>query len=268
MDLTHSSILCLPANGFPPNCYNRLFQTLGWSSRIISPMVGEEWMTTPSKLTHWQELIDNLLLKLPHQSTPFDYAIGHSLGGTLLLKMALTHPDRFRRLIIMDPALFTPPMNYLAYFVKKLGLVHQFHPLIQRSKKRRSEFASLHEAYDRYRQKSIFKHVSDQQLTDIVSALFTETSSGSFRLTIPVDWEIQVYATFCSVDLSIWKQLHTLQIPLLCMVGQQSDSYFAQAAERLNRQDLVQVNYIPNGSHLFPFEYPDYVADVIQNWST
>ena len=48
--------------------------------------------------------------------------VGHSIGATVTLRAAIRQPERFRALILLDPAFFRPHFILLWNIIKKLGL--------------------------------------------------------------------------------------------------------------------------------------------------
>ena len=63
--------------------------------------------------------------------------MGHSIGATLLLHDAILHPKRWKTLIIIEPALFTPPLLMAFKLAKALKFYDYFHPLITATKHRK-----------------------------------------------------------------------------------------------------------------------------------
>ncbi len=58
--------------------------------------------------------------------------IGHSMGATTTLRLALRQPERFQLLVLIDPVMF-PPLTGIAWnIIFRLGLAYQLHPLVKR----------------------------------------------------------------------------------------------------------------------------------------
>ena len=86
--------------------------------------------------------------------------MGHSIGATIVLMSAILHPERFKKIVLIDPALFSTTL-YRAYrFMKFLRLHRRFHPFILPTLQRQKQFSSKKDVFERYRQKSIFKYFS------------------------------------------------------------------------------------------------------------
>jgi pimeloyl-ACP methyl ester carboxylesterase len=49
------------------------------------------------------------------------YLVGHSFGGWLTLNMALAHPDRLRKIVLIAPAASFYPLSFLTRFIFFLG---------------------------------------------------------------------------------------------------------------------------------------------------
>ena len=70
---------------------------------------------------------------------------------------------------------------------------HVLHPFIRIAKKRRRKFQSREAMFDNYRQKSVFKRLSDDSLYDYVEALACPNPEGEFELCYSPEWEAQIY---------------------------------------------------------------------------
>ena len=97
------------------------------------------------------------------QPTPV-IGVGHSIGAMVTLRAALRNPGKFRALVLIDPVLYVPRFMLISYIVRMLGLAEKLHPLIVGTKKRRRTFDDLEILFRGYRNRNIFRYMSDENL--------------------------------------------------------------------------------------------------------
>lgn len=131
----------LHANGYPPECYQPLFEHLQTQYRVFGMKLRPLWDdTNPEEIKDWHPLSDDLLRFLSDRETAPVIGIGHSIGAVVTLRAALRNPGKFRALVLIDPVLFVPSFMINWHILRVLGLGERLHPLIQGAKKRRRTF--------------------------------------------------------------------------------------------------------------------------------
>ena len=90
--------------------------------------------------------------------------------------------------------------------------------------------------FDNYRQKSVFKRLSDESLHDYVEALACPDPKREFELCYSPEWEAQIYLTgMRAIDLEIWRQLPNLKPPLLIIRGARTNTFWESTASFVER---------------------------------
>jgi pimeloyl-ACP methyl ester carboxylesterase len=182
---------------------------------------------------------------------------GHSMGATTTLRLALRQPERFQALVLIDPVLFPRRYSYLWDLIYRLGLAYRLHPLARSTLKRRGSFDSHAAMYANYRQKAVFRHLSDGALQDYVQALGCPLPDGRVELCYPSRWEARIYVTGLRADLELWRNLPSLKPPLLIIRGAESDTFWEETGRlTLRRLPAARVCTIPEASHLVALERP------------
>jgi pimeloyl-ACP methyl ester carboxylesterase len=149
------------ANGFLPETYAFALQPLFAGYRVVSTHVRAMWGgCRPESLTHWSQLGDDLLDLLGSLADQPVVGIGHSFGGVATLYAALKRPERFSRLILIDPTLLPPRYLLPIRLVRLLGRDHQL-PLVQGALRRRREWESPEAAFESFRKKALFRRGTD-----------------------------------------------------------------------------------------------------------
>ena len=258
------------ANGFPPQTYIPMLRPFMDDYRVVSlpprALWGDE--TPPEGYHDWSFLADDLLAGMDRYPLNDVIAIGHSFGAIGSLLAVTRQPERFRALIMLDPTILLPHILELTASAWEHNAVDQM-PLIQGAKRRRSEFDSVDDAFDRFREKRIFQQWSDEVLRFYVEYGTKPDPSGEgVILSWSPDWEAFYYST---VHQTIWDDLPKANglVPTLILRGGASDT-FVQEAESRTRERIPSADYdvVEGHGHLFPQSAPDLAGAKIQTWIT
>src|SRR5262245_51076797 len=144
----------LHANGYPPDCYQPLFDFLKTEYHVFGMLLRPLWEASkPEHLHSWHPLSDDLhsflassSLSATSQPSPM-IGVGHSIGAIVTLRTALRDPSQFKALVLIDPVLFVPSRLILWQIFRGIGLGDRVHPLIAGAKKRRRTFDDLEKLY-------------------------------------------------------------------------------------------------------------------------
>lgn len=257
----------LHANGYPPACYQPLLSGLEEDHSILAMHQRPLWPgSRPRELKDWKPLTDDFIRFLDERHAGASIVMGHSIGGIVALRAALRVPERFKVLILIDPVLFPPPIIRFWRLICSLGLGEYLHPLVRLTRKRRDRFDDLERLFNGYRKKTVFKYMDDPALRTLVKGITCPDGTG-FKLCYGRDWEAHMYATSVAPDMDLWKGLPHLQVPLLILRGEHTDTFWASTGRRVIQNiPLARVISIPNATHLVPFERPMEVALAVQNF--
>lgn len=256
----------LHANGYPPGCYKSLFELLQTHYNVSGILLRPLWNNSnPDEIQDWKPLSDDLLQFLSSNSDPV-IGVGHSIGAIVTLRAALRDPGKFRMLVLIDPVLFVPSFLVTWSIVRMLGLGERLHPLIPAAKKRRRTFDDLEILYRRYRSRSVFRHMSDENLRDYIDGITRKREDGAYELIYSPEWEVQIYRTGMQ-DFDIWRGLPRLEVPTLYIRGAETDTFLENAAKFVKRkQPKARVETLANSTHLLPLERPVEVFDIMQSF--
>jgi pimeloyl-ACP methyl ester carboxylesterase len=219
----------------------------------------------PNGIQDWKPFSEDLLQFLASMPSPV-IGVGHSIGAVVTLRAALRDPGKFRALVLLDPVLFGPQFIYMWSLLRALGLGDRFHPLIPGAKRRRRTFDDLETLYRRYRSRSIFRFMSDENLRVYIDGMTQPNGDGRYELVYSPEWEAQVYRTGL-YDLDIWRGLPALEVPTLFIRGAETDTFLERAAKLVQRrQPKARVETLDESTHLLPLERPREVFDIMQSF--
>lgn len=260
-----SPILFAHANGYPPDCYMPLFQQLA-DYKILAMQQRPLWAgSEPKELDDWRPLSDDLIRFMDQQKIEKITAVGHSVGGIAILRAAILRPERFDRLILLDPVLFPPNFIRAYQLAHALGLAAKVHPLVSAAKRRRRNFKSRELILRGYRSKAVFRYFSDEALAAYVNGITCLVGDGSFELCYSAEWEVQIYVSGVWRDMELWRALADLTPPLHIVRGDSTDTFYAKTGELVQKKlPSATVATIPKSTHLVPLERPREVAREIK----
>ena len=257
----------LHANGYPPDCYKPLFELLKTQYHLFGMTLRPLWPDSKlDDINDWHPLSDDLLRFLSdHKSGPV-IGVGHSIGGIVTLRAALRDPKKFRALILLDPVLFMPSRLILWNIARATGLGQRLHPLIAGAKRRRRTFDDLEGIFRGYRNRSIFKYMSDENLRIYIEGITKTTSDGGYELVFSPNWEAHIYLTGLR-DSDLWRDLPKLEVPMLIIRGAETDTFSENAANLVKKKNLkIQIKTLERSTHILPLELPQEVFNIMQSF--
>jgi pimeloyl-ACP methyl ester carboxylesterase len=221
--------------------------------------------SNPDEIQDWKPFSADLLEFLAQMPSPV-IGVGHSIGAVVTLRAALQHPGKFRALVLLDPVLVVPSFMLRWQIVHRLGLGDRLHPLIPGTRKRRRRFDDLGKVFRGYRNRSLFRFLSDENLRILIEGMTQPEDNAGYKLVYPPEWEAQIYRTGMQ-DFDIWRALPRLEMPALFVRGAETDTFLPPAARLVQRkQPRARVETLSRSTHLLPLERPREVFEVMQSF--
>ncbi len=258
----------LHANGYPPACYLPLLELLKsrfhTTAMLMRPLWGSQ---KPEDLNDWLPLSQDLLRFFDEQAMGEVIGVGHSIGATVTLRAAIHEPERFRALILLEPAFFRPHFILFWNIIKSLGLGYHLHPLIPAAKRRRREFDDLEKLFRSYRRREIFRYLGDDSLRAYINGIMQPASGAGHELIYSPEWETRIYYTGLSPDLDLWRGLPGLKTPILIVRGAETDTFVESTARHVQRvRPETNILTLEKSTHLLPLEKPQVLFDAISTF--
>jgi pimeloyl-ACP methyl ester carboxylesterase len=256
----------LHANGYPPGCYKSFLELLQTQYHVFGMQLRPLWSNSkPEEIEDWHIFSNDLLRFLEEKNTAPVIGVGHSIGAIVTLRAALRDPGKFRALILLDPVLFVPSQLALWNFVRTIGLGNRVHPKIPGALKRRRTFDDLDLVFRGYRNREVFRYMSDENLRIYIEGITYKTDNG-YELVYSPEWESRIYLTGLR-DFDIWRELPKLEVPTLFIRGAETDTFLENAARFVKKkQPRARVETLEKSTHLLPLERPQEVFDIMQSF--
>lgn len=261
------SLHFLHANGYPPECYRPLFELLKTEYRVFGMYLRPLWEDAkPQEIWNWHPLSDDLLRFITEREPYPVIGVGHSIGAVVTLRAALRDRRKFRALVLIDPVLFVPPLLAMWGVIRAIGLKDRIHPLILGAKKRRRTFDDLETVFRGYRNRPVFRYMSDENLRAYIEGITKPSANGGYELVYSPEWEVQIYRSGLH-DFDIWRNLPKLEVPTLFIRGVETDTFLENAARLVRRkQPKVRVEALAKSTHILPLERPKEVFEIMQSF--
>ena len=137
---SHKNIYFIHANGYPPNAYSSMFSKLQKSCNINYFNLVSDSINI-KKLKNWQPFHASFIKTI--KTNENNIGIGHSIGGNLILRSAISHPELFAKVILLDPTLFIPRFILFWKFIKLLKMDDYLHPLSKKALRRKMNYKTM-----------------------------------------------------------------------------------------------------------------------------
>lgn len=257
----------LHANGYPPECYTPLLEHLKPTYRLFGMKLRPLWDgANKDDLPDWYPYSDDLLRFLSDFGSGPVIGVGHSIGGIVTLRAAMSEPKKFRALVLLDPVFFVPPVLTGWNVVRKIGLGEKVHPLIPATKRRRRNFKDLETVFRSYRTKPVFRYMSDESLKIYIEGITKPKADGEYELVYTPEWETHIYLTGLQ-DHDLWRGLSRFKVPTLIIRGAETDTFLPSAEKLVKKKNpKIQIHTLEKATHILPLEYPKEVAEIIKNF--
>ncbi len=248
-------LLFLHANSYSAKLYQSFLNPLTEHFQIWAPdLPGHGESRWNGRIQAWSDLADYFIDKFD-QAPPRKPLIGmgHSIGGIVIMLIALKRPEWFSKIVMLDPVMLPKRILIAMRILKLLSLTHLI-PLAKATKRRKSNFPSRELALEHYAKKSVFSHWKPGILQTYVDTCLHETGDGTVQLSCAPQLESSIYQ---SIPLNVWSIPKRLNVSALFLIGEHSDTVSAHGFSRLRK---IKGNHVVNrikGGHLFPFEKPE-----------
>lgn len=209
----------------------------------------------------WENYAGDCLAVLDDLGVERTDAVGHSSGGATLVLAAAAAPERFGRLVLMEPIVF-PPLPP--------DVPRQANPMAEGARRRRMDFASREDLVERLGSKPPM-NTWDRRVLEDYAAHGAYDSDGGIRLKCPGSIEAEMYDH--GPRHRGWDVLPEVRSETLLLHGGGRGSepepgelpaeYWPLLAERMPHCTLEAV---PGAGHFAPMEAPEAFAAVVRGF--
>ena len=251
-------ILLAHGTGFHARVWDAVARRLPGRRVIALDLRGHGRSSKPEPPYHWRRFAEDIVALVRGLDLHGVIGVGHSMGGHTVADAAIQCPDRFTRLVLIDPTIMIA-----ADRASQAGGGFEF------VSRRRNEWASPEEMIERFSERFPFNAWHDGVLRDYaVYGLLPAPSGEGYVLACPPVVEAAVYAGRVTPGFDLVSELDRLTIPVDVLRSRAPDPGETPApfttsptmpdlASRLH--DGTDLS-LPHLSHFIPMEAPDLVA--------
>jgi pimeloyl-ACP methyl ester carboxylesterase len=195
--------------------------------------------------------------RLAAEHGPLALGLGHSFGGTALTLAALDGPERFARLVLVDPII--KPSGAPAGGASPRGP-----SLADGARRRRSVFASRGEARERFTGKSFFADWTPGALDLYLAEGLADRPDGRVELKCSPFVEATIFEG--GFQLDVMARAPELAVPALVLWARGGNfprPHFESLASLMQRAEVRTAD----AGHLVPMERPEIVAEEVLAFS-
>lgn len=256
------TLVLVHATGFHARCWDQVIHHLEGRHVIAVDQRGHGG-SSKNQFDNWSVFGDDLVALLTQLQLTKVEAVGHSMGGHAAVAAAAIDESLFAKLLLIDPVILEP--GFYSMWDDKVLQGDPQHP----AARRRSEFSSRDEMYDRYRERLPFSLFTDQAMRDYCQHGLIDCDEG-VRLACPPNFEARIYDSACS-NQKILEQATQVNIPVTV----------ARSLQPKKPEDIMDFRYSPTWNqlasqfpqgrdvllehltHFMPMEDPKQVAQLI-----
>jgi pimeloyl-ACP methyl ester carboxylesterase len=210
---------------------------------------GQGQSAKPDRDYPWHLFAEDLIDWVRTEESGGVFAMGHSSGATAVALAAAREPERFRRILLIDPTILPPP-GERTEDEQRGGF-----GLADRAARRRGRFESRRAVRETYRKRFPFSGWDPR-----VFELYLEhavVEDGDARLRCPPDLEARIYLGTAAVDP--WPELGAIRARTRIVLPEHS-GLRPELQRRLEltmpRAEIVRTG----GTHFVPMERPELIA--------
>ena len=194
----------------------------------------------------YEALGRDLLAVADHFGLGRVFAVGHSVGGAVVVQAEVLRPGTVERATLFEPIILPPGVTAPTQRVAA-------------AERRRRVFASTAEMLERWAGRPPFASFDPEALRDYVEHGVRPRPDGGVELKCSLEAEVSTFLQDVRSDL--WARLGEYRTPTLVLAGDRSDSRAAPLAERqAARMADARAERLPGLSHFLPFERPREMA--------
>ena len=136
----------LHGNSITPHSYSKLLNFFSDRFLVKYFLLRSLWPKEKMpNFQNWKIFLDDYLNSIKNEDNIV--GVGHSIGGNLLLKAALKKPEKFTKIILLDPTFIVPFKIRIWNMFSFFNLQSIFLPLIKSAKNKRMHYNSYDELY-------------------------------------------------------------------------------------------------------------------------
>ena len=259
------TVVLTHATGFHARCWDATVAALGDGFRVIAVDQRGHGRSGKAGPFHWQQFGADLVELLDRLDVRDAVGVGHSMGGHAMVQAAARRPERFERLVLVDPVIMEPGA-YEGWAEDRPFESPEEHPVARR----RADFDSWEDMFARFRGRHPFRLWREDVLRDYCRhGVLARAEGDGYTLACPPIVESSIYMGSGGMD--IYEAIRTLSRPVLVVRAKrreirQGEMDFSQSPTWEGLAEAFPDGrdvYRPDLTHFIPMQHPELVAAAI-----
>jgi pimeloyl-ACP methyl ester carboxylesterase len=247
-------MLITHANGYSAECYSYLIEALRDKYRVIAlDFAGHGQSEAYYDFTNWDFLRDQILSLIEHENLKNIISIGHSMGGSSVLRSSKRKPSHFKKLILLDPTFLS--LSIIAY-----GSIFGI-PIAKNASKRRKNFKNIEQVRKVFKKFSAFADWDERVYEDYLRTCFRQ-SGEEIELICDPRIEAKYFSTPSLKSFSDYGKNKLETHIIIPKKFEVCSPYRGKIIIAGNPNSTLTI--IPDGTHFFPFEKTEFTLDKIK----
>ncbi len=246
------------ANGYPPETYKQLIDSLKTNHHVISMYQRPLWPDSDyNDLNSWHQLADDMIIFFDEHKFKDVVGIGHSMGAVVSALAAQKRPDLFRKLVLIEPVLFPRLMTTVNKLLSP-SFCKKVVPICKIALGRTDRWKDQQEVFDSYRRKKVFSKMPDESIWDWIRGGTVAHEEGGITLKFTKEWESHIYATVTYAIDAVTKA----EVPVYILKGETTDVISDRLWQKLHHiLGAEHLKEYKDTTHLLPLEKANEVAE-------
>lgn len=258
------TLLLAHATGFHARCWDPVLARMAPHHAIAVDQRGHG-RSTRQEIHHWEVFGRDLAAVVRALDLHDVVGVGHSMGGHALCDAAAALPDRFLRLVLLDPVVAAPEFYGGGWKIElPPGEVHP-------TAKRKRHFDSPEAMIHRFRDREPFSLFHPEALRAYCVHGLLPAPGGGFDLACAPEVEASIYMT-SRTNPGVHDSIRALDLPVLVVRAKlpppertlmdfgSSPTWPALAGAFRQGRDL----HMAERSHFLPMEIPERIAELVE----
>ena len=261
----HDPIVLAHATGFHARCWDRVVPRLGHRYVVAVDQRGHGRSDKVFPV-HWADFGRDLADLFRQLDLHDIVGVGHSMGGHAMTEACAAEPERFRRLVLIDPVIASPE-DYAAGNWLREQMPDMQHP----TARRRNHWKSADEMFERFKDRPPFSAFDPGVLRDYCDyGLLPDPQGDGFVLACPPQFEADVYMASRG-NAAVYDSIQAVEVPVLIVRVMEPPPDRGLMDFRYSPTFPGLVNHFKHGrevhlkehTHFLPLEDPALVAQYI-----
>jgi len=258
-------LVFLHANGFNGYAYKEIFEALGVHVLALD-LRGHGFTRLPENTKALDSFHifrnDSIEFFNRYIDRPVILA-GHSFGAVSGILAAPDIGDKLNGYVGFDPVSLPWLARMSLSFPRGRAYAKKRFSLARNAGRRKSEFQSFEQAFERYKDRGAFRGVPDQILRDYLAGGLELQADGQYHLCCDPLWE---QAVFVAQNHNLYKAAHALPDNSHIIYAGKFSSVSTPSTRRAvqKRQTNITVSFDKNLAHLFPLQRPDLAIEALK----